>query len=86
MKPIVGQIVHYYVTDQKTQSNGAKNGPYAAVVTQVFDDSGMVNLLVLPPFGTSYHQGSVMPREQAFKYVTGDNFPYSWWEWPPQQE
>lgn len=85
--PTVGRIVHFYSSAvagmhpafPKNGYNGAGEGPYAAIVTQVFGGD-MVNLKVLPPFAAEFDQGSVVPRGHSL-YQAGGNF----WEWPPRE-
>lgn len=63
--------------------NGQGAGPYHAVVTQVIkDDDGnviYVNLAVTPPFGDTFHAGSVPGKGTAYHAPGG-----SYWEWPPR--
>ncbi len=75
--PSVGRIVHFYTRDSSKQFNGQGEGPYPAVVTQVFGGEPlMANLKVLPGFGDPYDAGSVPYKVYAHGYVY-------WWEWPP---
>jgi hypothetical protein len=82
-KPSVGRIVHFYVSAPELQSNGVGDGPYAAIITQVFarDPSGAadidsyVNLKVFMPFGEVRDHGSV--RHKDFDGDTG-----RYWVWP----
>lgn len=75
-KPTVGDSVHFYEEGYSpSANNGMGAGPYAAKVTQVFDDIGdgdpYVNLTVFPPFAAPFYEGSVK-RSGARRY-----------EWPP---
>jgi hypothetical protein len=64
-KPAVGQIVHFYTHNVLSQHNGQGEGPYPAIVTQVFGDDGMANLKVMPGFGPVRDEGSVSPKGVA---------------------
>jgi len=75
MKASVGRVVHYFTKIQDQHVNGAGDGPYAAIVTQVFPGSDFVNLKVFAPFVEPRCIGSV--REKS---VAGDDA--VWWEWP----
>lgn len=80
-RPQVGDTIHFYTTDPTRSLNGQKHGPYAAMVTQTWDGPH-VNLMVFPPFGEAYHEGSVSHRNDAFRSVRGTELPSRWWEWP----
>lgn len=83
MQPTVGRIVHFYTADQAKQSNGQGNGPYPAIVTQVFapgTTGQMCNLKVFPPFKSPYDEGSVHTRQHAEEM----NYGVRYWEWPPR--
>lgn len=91
MKPTVGRVVHFYSDHLPDQGFGAGGfndqgkGPYAAVVTQVFNnDDGSVsyaNLKVSPPFSAPFDEGSV-PEKGSTYDTTGSRY----WEWPPREE
>jgi len=75
--PTVGRIVHFYNDGfDAGANNSVGNGPYAAVITQVFKDSGdgdpYVNLTVFPPFAAPFYEGSV-------KLIGSRRY-----EWPPR--
>jgi len=76
MKPTVGRIVHYYEENGKSH-NGVGDGPYAAIITQVFGDSegAFCNLKVLPPFVEAFDSGSVRNKDHR----ETDN---RYWVWP----
>lgn len=80
MKPTVGRIVHFYTTVPDLQSNGAGEGPYAAIITQVFanGEDAYANLKVFRPFGSDLDVGSV--RHKDFDGDTG-----RCWVWPPRE-
>jgi hypothetical protein len=67
----IGRIVHFRAPGGVTH-NGASVFP--AMVTQIFDGSAYINLLVMPPFEPPYHEGSVSESDSA---------PRSWF-WPPR--
>lgn len=79
MKPTVGRIVHFYTDETHKWRNGQGNGPYAAIITQVFEEASpgfqYVNLKVLP-YGDPWDEGSVSVKE-----TFADQSRY--WEWPP---
>lgn len=74
MKPTVGRSVHFFNDSLDAgANNGIGAGPYAAVIVQVFSDTGdgdpYVNLTVFPPFQTPSFEGSVKltgPRRWAW--------------------
>ena len=78
-KPSVGRIVHFFSRVRGDQFNGGGDGPYAAIVTQVFDGP-YVNLKVLPSMAEPSDVGSVSPGHAVDK--TADHA--RWWEWPPK--
>lgn len=78
-QPSVGRIVHFYTRTPGKQFNGAGEGPYPAIVTQVWSAS-YVNLKVLPSMGEPYDVGSVSPGLAIDK--TAEHA--CWWEWPPK--
>ena len=83
--PAVGRIVHYYTRNPDHQTNHAGIGPYAAIITQVFEVedghvASLVNLTVLPPNSQPYTVGSVHGDGSDFDH--GDL--QSWWIWPPR--
>lgn len=80
-RPQVGDTIHFYTTDPVRAANGQKQGPYAAMVLQAWNGP-YVNILVFPPFGETYHEGSVAHRNDAFRSVKGTELPARWWEWP----
>ena len=70
MSPTVGRIVHYY--DPGLNGLGSNDeGPYAAIITHVHDDS-CVDLTVFPS-GEIGHQELVVLNGHAQR-----------WEWPKQ--
>jgi len=76
MKPTIGRIVHFFDAALRADANNHVGpGPYAAVVTQVFDGA-CVNLKVIVPFGDDRHEGSV-PEKKAGDYSA------RYWTWPP---
>lgn len=76
MKPTVGRIVHFFNTALPTDANNHVGpGPYAAIVTQVFDGP-FVNLKVLVPFGDDLHEGSVPEKSELHDA--------RYWTWPPR--
>lgn len=79
MTPTVGRIVHYYTRITSQHANGVGEGPYVAVISQVFEQLTFSNLKVLPPFAAPYDQGSV--KEKAYA-VEGLDMCY--WTWPPR--
>jgi hypothetical protein len=74
-KLTVGRIVHFYTRNPKEQWNGAEEGPYAAVVTQV-QDHGCVNLYVLP--------NCPLMQPRVYRLVSPEKDARYWWEWPPK--
>lgn len=72
MAPTVGRIVHVYTTDKTRQFNGVGEGPYAALVTQVFSDV-CINARVFPAFGEPWETSSCMPETAPHR-----------WAWPPR--
>lgn len=78
MKPTVGHVVHFYTGDPSKQANGQGEGPYAALVTQVFPDGPYVNLKVFAPFGEDRDEGSVTHLDDA-------NGCSRYWIWPPRE-
>lgn len=81
-KQSVGRIVHFFTKDRLNQYNGVGEGPYAAIITQVFTDGGgevgpqsYVNMKVFTPFGEPRDEGSVRHKD-----VDGDQGRY--WTWP----
>ena len=82
MKPSIGRIVHFYSKQRGLNGgiNGAGEGPYPALVTQIFKSGeviSFINLKVFPPFQPPFDEGSV-PEKTA----SPDRF----WEWPPRDE
>jgi hypothetical protein len=88
-KPTVGRVVHFYsdavaMNDSPSGNgfNGVGKGPYAAHVTQTFEDADgnptYANLYVIPPFGDPFHEGSVPMKGSEFDGGT------IYWEWPPR--
>jgi hypothetical protein len=58
--PKVGLAVHVFLTGR--EFNGAKDGPFAGVITQVCGDpltdtDPYVNVKVFPPFADCFHEG-----------------------------
>lgn len=82
MKPTVGRIVHFYSKQRGANGgiNGQGEGPYPAIVTQIFDnpegDVRFINLKVFPPFAPPFDEGSVSQQEAT---------PDRYWAWPPQE-
>ena len=65
MKPTVGRIVHFYTSSPPTKPgvstpglNGQGNGPYPAIVVQVFDDADYAYLKVMG-WNHDWMEGSV---------------------------
>lgn len=77
-KATVGRTVHFYNHSLAPhENNGTGVGPYAAVVTQVFDhESGLMNLKILR-YGEAYDEGSVQPFEK-------EKNEQRYWVWPPK--
>jgi hypothetical protein len=81
MKPTVGRIVHFYDhTLPPGGHNGVGPGPYAAIVTQTFVDSGYINLMVMPPEMPPFSRGSVLESPTPYR-GTYDRY----WVWPPRE-
>ncbi|MBY6244133.1 hypothetical protein [Methylosinus sp. Sm6] len=80
MTPTVGRIVHFYTSNRGVQSNGVGDGPYAAIITQVFGDGddAYSNLKVFYPFGEIRDEGSVQNKDFS---ATPDRY----WVWPPRE-
>lgn len=78
-KPSVGRIVHFFTRTPARQFNGQGEGPYPAIVAQVWDGP-YVNLKVLPSMGEPWDAGSVSPGHAVDK--TAEHA--CWWEWPPK--
>lgn len=72
----VGRIVHFYTPDQSKHANGAENGPYPAIVTQLTGPNSC-NLKILPPFRPNYDEGSVPEYDPV-------QAPERYWIWPPR--
>ncbi len=79
MKPTVGRIVHFYTGDTSKHFNGQGEGPYPAIITQVFDGALYSNLKVLPPFEGAYDEGSVSHLDDCSDGTT------RYWVWPPRE-
>jgi len=82
MKPSVGRIVHFYSKSRGANGgiNGAGEGPYPAIVTQIFkggDEIKFINLKVFPPFAPPFDEGSVSQIEAT---------PDRYWAWPPRED
>jgi hypothetical protein len=82
-KPTVGRIVHFYSealtrTGPNNGFNAVGAGPYAAMVTQVFE-AGFINLKIQPPFAAAFDEGSV--SEKGSQFATAVRY----WEWPPRE-
>lgn len=78
-KPTVGRVVHFYTTDTSKHFNGQGEGPYPALITQVWSGS-MANLKVFH-YGGEYDEGSVSERADAA--AVGDTGRF--WIWPPRE-
>lgn len=81
MKPSVGRIVHFFSKQRGANGgiNGAGEGPYPAMVTQIFksgEDIRFVNLKVFPPFAPPFDEGSVSQQEET---------PDRYWAWPERE-
>ena len=80
-RPTVGRLVNFFYGAASRGHNGAGSGPYAALITQVFEQQDgtveYVNLKVFPPFHPDLDAGSVTLRTSRF-YLEG----MSYWEWP----
>lgn len=83
MEPSIGRIVHFYTTDATKHSNGQGNGPYPAIITQIFAGGAQgCNLKVFPPFGAPYDEGSC--PQIAVQAESDPNQQSRWWTWPPR--
>lgn len=80
MKPTVGRIVHFYTQNPGAQTNYVGEGPYAAIITQVFSDrdDAYVNLKVFRPYGENVDEGSVRHKD----FATNES---RHWVWPPRE-
>lgn len=76
MKATVGRIVHFYDRNKSADANNnIGQGPYAAIVSQVFSPS-CANLLIVGYAGVVWGESSVLEQtEGATKY----------WCWPPRE-
>jgi hypothetical protein len=75
MIPSVGRIVHYYTRLREQQSDdGFREGPYAAMITNVRNGTNVVDLMVVPNGREGYHAIAVQEGGTSF---------FCWWEWPP---
>ncbi len=79
-RPTVGRIVHFYTTAESRQYNGVGAGPYAAIVTQVFDGSPYINLQVFAPFSGGADEGSVLHQDEASALGALGRY----WVYPPR--
>jgi hypothetical protein len=87
-KTSVGRTVHFFsqaVADRTPGQpgyghNGAGKGPYVAVVTQV--TGPYANLLILPPFGDAFHEGSVLHRDDEQPGAEPGAVPSRYWVEP----
>jgi hypothetical protein len=78
----VGRIVHYYTTDKRHQSNGAGEGPYPAVVTQVLAKTS-ANLFVFPNhIHMAASLSGLVKSTVKHRSTLGDTHPKEWWQWP----
>lgn len=73
MKPIVGQVVHYYDSMVENQN---KPGPYAATVAASHSET-CCTLAVLMPWRTDVVMASSVMREDAAGHE-----PIRYWKWP----
>jgi hypothetical protein len=78
MKPTVGRIVHFFTKDATKHSNNVGEGPYPALITQVFASGPYVNLKVFRPFADDLYEGSVTHLDDA-------NGCERYWVWPPRE-
>lgn len=78
--PSVGRIVHFYTKDPARQFNGAREGPYAAMIIQPHGER-CASLRVFPPFADEYTAGSVMLDDDT---RPDDAVAYQRWKWPPR--
>ena len=62
--PSVGRIVHYQNTGERCM---------AAMITQVYVDTGAVNLVVYPPMAHAFNVDGVM---------RGETYDKDSWHWP----
>ena len=84
----IGDIVYFWTQNTAQHSNGQGSGPYAAMVTQIFFDSGRegyINLKVFPPFRPPYDEGSV-PRLKTDSEKDTQPLPPRWWAVPVEEE
>ena len=82
MKPTIGSIVHFYNYALPAHANNHIGfGPYAAIITQVFNEH-YVNLKVLP-YGDAWDEGSVLEHDHGARAETA---PHRYWVWPPQDQ
>lgn len=82
-KLTVGRIVHYYTRNKGKQWNGAGEGPYAAVVAQVWSDT-CANLFLMPNCTTMAHSASELCRGSV-SHGSADGDSQTWWEWPRER-
>ncbi len=74
VKPTVGRIVHFY----EAPDHPGERGPYAAIVTGVEEDSGLVSLHVFKP-GTDVLRFHVTTPADDEYAALGEC-----WVWPPR--
>jgi hypothetical protein len=80
--PTVGRIVHYYNSDSSFWSNGSNEGPYAAIVTQVWPNANDATECNLTVFCWT---GPVSIGSISWKEIAKEKNSHHWWEWPPMK-
>ena len=81
MNPNIGRIVHFY--DRNLEHFGAnKFGPYAAIVTYVYEDGNHVDLEAFPTRVNGSDHRHVMLGEDRPDGGKRDQ----WWVWPARVE
>jgi hypothetical protein len=67
-RPVPGDNVHFYTRDARLWAAGVNEGPYAAMVTRVFEvpagTPSLVCLTVFPPMGAPYCVPSVEAKAE----------------------
>ena len=78
-RPTVGRIVHFYTSNKPPRSLRPvdRHGPFAAIVTDVNEETRSVTITVLPPAGEPFWVHGVRHKNDSAR---GSRF----WEWPPR--